>query len=183
MLAAHLPMEGRLQSEEGRSVPEQGDLSLLDDPVAQELLNSTHLARLAYVWPDGTPRVVPVWFHWDGRELVIAGPPDAPKMSALPRNGNVAITIDGETWPYHALLIRGTASTSVAPGVPSEYAAAAERYMGEEGGKNWVANIKKMSSETARIAVRPQWVAILDFETRWPSAIEKRMAAAGAAGG
>ena len=40
---------------------------------------------------------------------------------------------------------------------------------------------KKMSSETARIAVRPEWVAILDFETRWPSAIEKRMAAAGAA--
>jgi hypothetical protein len=35
-------------------MPEQGDLSLLEDPVAQELLNSTHLARLAYVWPDGT---------------------------------------------------------------------------------------------------------------------------------
>jgi len=27
---------------------EQGDLSLLDDPVAQELLYSTNLARLAY---------------------------------------------------------------------------------------------------------------------------------------
>jgi PPOX class probable F420-dependent enzyme len=161
-------------------VPKQGDLSLLEDPVAQELLQSTHLARLAYVWTDGTPRVVPVWFHWDGRELVIAGPPDAPKMKALPRNGNVALTIDSETWPYHALLVRGTTSTKTVDGVPSEYVAAARRYMGEEGGDAWVANIKKMSSETARIAVRPEWVAILDFETRWPSAIEKRMAAAGA---
>ena len=50
---------------------EQGDLALLDDPVAQELLHSTNLARLAYVWRDGTPRVVPIWFHWDGEELVL----------------------------------------------------------------------------------------------------------------
>ena len=62
-------------------MPKQGDLSLLDNPVAQELLASTHLARLAYVGDDGDPRVVPVWFHWDGRELVIAGPPNAPKVA------------------------------------------------------------------------------------------------------
>jgi pyridoxamine 5'-phosphate oxidase-like protein len=163
-------------------MPEQGDLSLLEDPVAKELLQSTHLARLAYVWPDGTPRVIPIWFHWDGKELIVAGPPDAPKMIALPRNGNVAVTIDTETWPYHALLVRGTASSTVVPGVPSEYASAARRYMGEEGGDNWVANVKQMSAETARIAIRPEWVGILDFETRWPSAIAKRMAAAAATG-
>jgi len=43
---------------------QQGDLALLDDPVAQELLRSTNLAKLAYVWTDGTPRVVPIWFEW-----------------------------------------------------------------------------------------------------------------------
>jgi hypothetical protein len=37
----------------------QGDPELLDDPIAQELLHSTIPARLAYTWPDGTPRVVP----------------------------------------------------------------------------------------------------------------------------
>jgi hypothetical protein len=104
-------------------------------------------------------------------------------MIALPRNGKVALTIDRETLPYHSLLIRGTASTTVVRGAPSEYAAAAERYMGEEGGKNWVAMINRMSPESARIAVRPEWVAVIDFETRYPSAIEKRMSAAGAAGG
>ena len=40
----------------------QGDLSLLNEPVAQELLQSTIPARLSYVWSDGTPRVVPIWF-------------------------------------------------------------------------------------------------------------------------
>jgi PPOX class probable F420-dependent enzyme len=159
----------------------QGDLSLLNDPVAQELLQSTRLARLAYVWTDGTPRVIPVWFHWDGRELVMAGPPDAPKMKSLPRNSKVAVTIDSETWPYHALLVRGTATCTVVDGLPKEYVASAHRYMGEEQGEAWVATVNQMSPQSARIAIRPEWVGILDFETRWPSAIEKRMAAAGAA--
>ncbi len=41
----------------------QGDLALLEHPVAQQLLASRELARLAYTWTDGTPRVVPIWFH------------------------------------------------------------------------------------------------------------------------
>jgi hypothetical protein len=161
----------------------QGDLSLLEHPVAQELLGSQHLARLAYIWTDGTPRVVPVWFHWDGRELVIAGPPTAPKMKALPKNSKVAVTIDGETPPYHALFVRGTASTSIVDGAPKEYAAAAQRYMGEEAGDAWVAGVNQMSPKSARIAIRPEWVAVLDFERRFPSAIEEQMLAAGAAAG
>ena len=34
---------------------QQGDVALLDDPVAQRLLQSPAPARLAYVWTDGTP--------------------------------------------------------------------------------------------------------------------------------
>jgi hypothetical protein len=63
----------------------QGDLSLLQHPAAQELLHSKIPARLAYVWTDGTPRVVPIWFHWNGREIVMGTPPRAPKLKALAR--------------------------------------------------------------------------------------------------
>ena len=52
----------------------QGDLSLLENPVAQTLLQSTQPAQLAYIWPDGTPRVIPIWFHWNGRTLVLGQP-------------------------------------------------------------------------------------------------------------
>ena len=44
----------------------QGEVALLDDPVAQELLSSAIPARLAYVWTDGSPRVVPIYFRWTG---------------------------------------------------------------------------------------------------------------------
>jgi hypothetical protein len=55
---------------------EQGDLALLDDPVAQELLHSTNLARLAYTWRDGTPRVIPIWFHWRTAKISCSVPPE-----------------------------------------------------------------------------------------------------------
>jgi len=164
-------------------MPKQGDLSLLKNPVAQELLQSRKLARLAYIWKDGTPRVVPIWFHWDGQDLVMAGPSDAPKMEVLARNSKVAVTIDSETWPYHALMIRGTATCTLVDGVPSEYAAAARRYMGDEQGTGWVANLEKMSPQCGRVSIRPEWVGVIDFETRWPNALEKRMTAAGTASG
>ena len=50
----------------------QGDLGLLETEVARRLLASTLPARVAYVAIDGTPRVVPTWFHWNGEELVMS---------------------------------------------------------------------------------------------------------------
>ena len=98
----------------------QGDLSLLDHPIAQELLHSTVPARLAYAWKDGTPRVVPIWFHWNGEEVVLGSPPKAPKVMILPDHPQVALTIDSTQWPYRVLLIRGIAKVEVVEGVSPE---------------------------------------------------------------
>ena len=155
----------------------QGDPKLLNDPIAQELLHSKIPARLAYTWPDGTPRVVPIWFHWTGTEVVMVSPSDAPKVRALQANPRVAITIDGEPWPHQVLLLRGTARTEIVEGIPAEYVAAARRYFGEEQGAAWAENVSQMLPRTARIAVRPDWVGILDFQTRFPKALARRMTA------
>lgn len=149
----------------------QGDPILIHDPVAQELLHSTELARLAYVWDDGTPRVVPLWFHWDGQAVVFGTFLSAPKVHAIPDGASVAITIDGTTWPYHVLSIRGLADVSVVDGVADEYARAACRYFGEEQGQAWTATVAGWFSQTVRIAVQPTWVGILDFERRFPHAV------------
>lgn len=168
--------------QEDMTVPKQGDLSLLEHPVARELLESTHLARLAYIASDGSPRVVPIWFHWTGSELVVAGWPTAPKVRALSPSGRVAVTIDSEGSENHALLIRGTATPEIVDGVPTEYRAAAARYLGEEGGAGWVADMEKMFPQMARIPIRPEWVGVIDFEERFPNGLARAMAAGGAAG-
>lgn len=146
-------------------------LDVLNDEVARELLTSTELARLAYTWRDGTPRVVPVWFHWTGTEIVVASPSKAPKLKVIGSRPQVAVTIDGSTWPYHALLLRGVAKLEHVDGVVPEYAAAAERYFGPEQGRAWVAQVAGMPGGMTRVSITPTHATILDFETRFPSAI------------
>jgi hypothetical protein len=149
----------------------QGDLELLQHPISQELLTSKIPARLAYVWTDGTPRVVPIWFHWNGREVVMATPPKAPKLRALAKNPKVALTIDNNTYPHKVLSIRGTARLQSMNEIVPEYIAAAERYFGPEQGEAWLKQLRAMISSMVRITITPEWVGLLDFQTRFPSAL------------
>jgi hypothetical protein len=149
----------------------QGDLSLLQHPTSRELLESKIPARLAYIWTDNTPRVVPIWFHWNGKELVIGTPPKAPKLKALAKNPKVSLTIDGNEFPHKVLLVRGTARMETVVGVVPEYALAAERYFGPEQGRAWVKQLGGMVSSMVRVTITPEWVGLLDFKTRFPSAL------------
>ncbi len=153
---------------------QQGSLALLNDPVAQRLLQSTNPARVAYVWKDGTPRVVPIWFHWTGDALVLGSAPTMPKVKVLD-GAKVAVTIDDDVYPYKVLLVRGTANITIVDGIVPEYAAAASRYMGAEGGAAWIKNMEPISPKMARIAITPEWVAVQDFEQRFPNELEKAM--------
>lgn len=153
----------------------QGDLALLETETAQKLLGAAIPARLAYNWTDGTPRVVPMWFHWNGQEIVLAGPADAPKLDAIRAHPQVALTIDGTDWPYKVLLIRGSAAINVVDGLAPEYTASAYRYFGAENGQAFLDMAGGLMSEQARIVVAPAWVGLLDFETRFPQALANKM--------
>lgn len=157
----------------------QGDLRLLETDLAQQLLHSAIPARVAFVWTDGTPRVIPTWFHWTGEEIVmatfIAGPDigirhPAARLAALRANPRIALTIDTDTFPPQTLTIRGTARITEVEGLAPEYAAAARRYLGEEAAGSMLASVDQPGTAQARIAVRPDWVGVLDFVTRRPSA-------------
>ncbi len=152
--------------------PAQGSLDLLDDPAARELLGSHEVAHLAYAWTDGTPRCTPIWFHWNGSEVVMAGPANAPRSLALTTGQPVAVTIDSSTWPYRSLLLRGTVDVDEVDGVVPEYRAAAVRYFGEEQGNGWCDQLPA-GMRMARLRVRPHWVGVLDLDgmRRMPSAM------------
>ncbi|HEU4678298.1 MAG TPA: pyridoxamine 5'-phosphate oxidase family protein [Terrimicrobiaceae bacterium] len=157
---------------------QQGDLKLLESDVAERLLNSTIPARFAYVSMDGTPRVVPTWFHWTGDELVMPTFLSAPhvrhaasRLRALRANPHVAITIDTESFPPEVLLVRGKATVTEVDGVVPEYALAARRYLGEAQATDYLTHIDQPGTRMARIALRPAWVGVIDFQTRLPSAL------------
>ncbi len=146
----------------------QGDLRLLETDVAQRLLTSTVPARLAYVSTDGTPRVLPINFHWNGTELVMGTFAPSRKARALRANPQVAITIDTERQPPEVLLVRGPASVTDVDGVLPEYAQAFRRYMGDEVADGYLPHLEQHGVAMERIAVTPTWVGVLDFRTRFP---------------
>ena len=98
-------------------------------------------------------------------------PPNAPKLKALAKNPKVAFTIDDNQFPHKVLLVRGTARLETVNGVVPEYAAAAERYFGPEQGQAWVKQLGGMVPNMVRITVKPEWVGLLDFQVRFPSAL------------
>lgn len=148
--------------------------AVMEDPVAQRLLNSANPARLAYIARDGTPRVVPVGFHWNGTALVIGTVPGSAKVAALKANPAVAVTIDTSppTWPPNVLLVRGMATVTMVDGVFPEYVAGAEKLTPDEEFSRWQAGVQALYDQMTRIDITPTWVRIHDFESRIPQAVE-----------
>ena len=158
--------------------PAQGSVELLQTPIAQQLLTSTIPARVAFTAADGTPRIVPTWFHWTGTELVMPTFVSAPhvrhaaaRIAALQSRPSVAISIDTDHSPPRVLTIRGTATITEHEGVVAEYALAARRFLGDDAAVDYLAMLDDPRTVMARIAVVPAWVGLIDFETRLPSAL------------
>ncbi|MER7334249.1 MULTISPECIES: pyridoxamine 5'-phosphate oxidase family protein [unclassified Micromonospora] len=146
----------------------QGDVRLLDHPVARRLLASTELARVAYVAPDDTPRVLPMLFHFTGDELVCCTFAGARKITHLRARPHVAVTIDTADTPPQVLLLRGPVTVTDVDGLAPEYLAAHRRYGGQEQVDAVLAETDGQPVRMARIGLRPAWVGVLDFTTRFP---------------
>jgi hypothetical protein len=150
--------------------------AVLNDPLAQELLETHRVARLAYDGLDGYPRAIPIGYYWSGHDIVICTPSIAPKVAALRANPKVALTIDTETQPPHILLIRGTAGVEIVDGIPMEYLEASRKYIAPDAWQDFETQVRGLYKEMARIVITADWAKILDFETRLPAAVEELLA-------
>ncbi|MCK6211372.1 pyridoxamine 5'-phosphate oxidase family protein [Georgenia sp. EYE_87] len=146
---------------------------ILNHPTSQELL-ARDVTRLAYVAEDGTPRVVPIGFTWNGAAIVMCTTKNAPKLPPLRHHPAVALTIDTEVHPPKILLVRGRAELDVVDGIPEEYLQMNGTYeMTPEQRVHWEAEVRSLYDGMVRIVVTPTWVKLIDFETTLPSAVEE----------
>jgi hypothetical protein len=147
---------------------------VLNRPLSQELLDRD-LTRMPYVAKDGTPRTIPIGFVWNGTEIVMCTPKNAPKLAALRHNPAVALTIDTEVHPPKILLVRGRAELDAVDGIPDEYLQASGTYeMTPEQRAEWEAEVRSLDADgMVRIVVTPTWAKLIDFETTLPSAVEE----------
>jgi hypothetical protein len=54
------------------------------------------------------------------------------------------------------------------------------RTLGDEAGEAWLTNLAPICPQMTRVFIRPRWVALLDFERRFPYAVEVAMERAAA---
>jgi hypothetical protein len=62
-------------------------------------------------------------------------------------------------------------------GAAPEYVLAARRYLGEEAAAAYIPQVNQPGIRMGRIAVRPVWVGVLDFQDRFPNALPDRLRA------
>jgi hypothetical protein len=148
-------------------------MQVLNQPLAQELMNSNIPARLAYIARDGSPRAIPMGFLWNGAQFVVCTSTNAAKVPALQANPRVALTIDTVEFPPKILLVRGTTTVEIVDGVPDDYLTASQKWFSEEQMPEFEANVRQLYKQMARIAIEPTWAKLIDFETTLPSAVEE----------
>ena len=153
-----------------KAVP-QGDVKLLEHPSSQEMLQSKIPARFAYVWMDGTPRVIPIWFHWNGSKIVMASSAQSSEAQGFGKESeSLADDRRREFSAKSAADSRNGATGNSGALLPS-IKRAAHRYFTPEQAKSWLDQLRKMAPSQVRITITPEWVGLLDFKTRFPSAL------------
>jgi len=145
---------------------------VMTTPIAAGLLRDEPLLRLSYTAPDGSPRVIPLAYEWDGTSIRFWTIPISAKVHALQRDPRVAMVIDVVGPPPRVLLMRGTASLATVDGVPPGYLAASHRTLPREAWVGFDAQVGELYDRMVAITVTLTWAKLLDFETTAPSAVE-----------
>jgi PPOX class probable F420-dependent enzyme len=104
------------------------DLTKERDAHIDKRLRAELMMWLSTVRPDGRPHLVPVWFLWDGRTILIFSQPNQQKLRNLQRNPNVMVALDTAGQGDDVVMIEGKAELLNDPAVSAALPAYAEKY-------------------------------------------------------
>lgn len=93
------------------------DLADPQDTHVDERLRKNLIIWLGSVRPDGRPHLVPVWFLWDGKNILLFSQPDAQKIRNVRLNNNVILALDGTKDGEDVVMFEGKAELLNDPAV------------------------------------------------------------------
>ena len=73
------------------------------------LLSSEPVVWLSTVRPDGGPHLVPIWFSWDGSDILVASKPAAQKVRNIRSNPTVMLALGQAEDDFDVGLLEGRA--------------------------------------------------------------------------
>jgi PPOX class probable F420-dependent enzyme len=89
-------------------------------------------AALGTLMPDGTPQVTPVWFDFDGTNLIFNSARGRQKDLNVRRDPRVSMTIIDPENPYRYVEVRGRVTDITQEGARESINKLAKKYMGKD---------------------------------------------------
>jgi PPOX class probable F420-dependent enzyme len=89
-------------------------------------------AALGTLMPDGTPQVTPVWFDFDGSNLIFNSARGRQKDLNVRRDPRVSMTIIDPENPYRYVEVRGRVTDITQEGARESINKLAKKYMGKD---------------------------------------------------
>lgn len=90
-------------------------VNLHPTPRIERFLRTEEVLWLSTVRPDGPPHLVPIWFSWDGRCILLVSKPDAVKVEAMRREPRVMLALGDAEEDFDVALIEGIAELPEGP--------------------------------------------------------------------
>jgi PPOX class probable F420-dependent enzyme len=97
-----------------------------------DLLQKPAFANLATLNPDGSPQVTPVWFEFDGTNILINTARGRKKDRNLRRDPRVAISIADPENPYRYVGIQGRVADMTENGADAHIDKLAKKYLNKD---------------------------------------------------
>jgi len=97
-----------------------------------DLTQKKAFAQLATLMPDGSPHVAPVWFEYDGKNILINSAKGRVKDKNIRRDPRVGLDILDPDNPYRHLSIRGRVVEITEKGADEHIDKLAKKYIGQD---------------------------------------------------
>jgi uncharacterized protein len=133
------------------------------DSERQEFLAAKHVGVLSVAAADGRPPAsVPVWYDCTpGGDIRINTGTGARKAKLIERAGARTLVVQREEPPYQHVVVEGAVVDTTTPSPPEVREAIAIRYLGEEGGRQFVQSME--GQDSVLFTIRPERWLTADF--------------------
>jgi PPOX class probable F420-dependent enzyme len=132
----------------------------------EQFLAGVHVGVLSVaVTGDRAPLAAPVWYNYQpGGPVSVITARGSRKGVALAAAGRMSLCAQDENWPYRYVTVEGPVEIEELD--PAERLAMARRYLGPEGGEQYVTSNPDPSGENVMIRMRPEHWLSIDYGKR-----------------
>jgi uncharacterized protein len=133
------------------------------DTERQEFLAAKHVGVLSVAAADGRPPAsVPIWYDYTpGGDIRINTGAGTRKATLIERAGAVTLVAQREEPPYQYVVVEGTVVETTKPTPLEVREAIAIRYLGEQGGREFIRSME--GQDSVLFTIRPDRWITADF--------------------